>query len=102
MTNDIDSRYRLLHDALMAAFGQASEGKGRERHANGLPFERQPILEITRMVGAGFPLGQVMKKAQEAQGMAKRGEFSHARGECLGIINYAAAAVIWLSEQETK
>ena len=87
---------------LMEAFRQASEGKGRERHANGRSFDRQPILEITRMVGAGFPLGQVMKKAQEAQGMAKRGEFSRARGECLGIINYAAAVVLWLSEQDEK
>lgn len=82
----------ILHDALQ----QAATGKGAERHGNGLPFDAQPMQLITRMVGLGFPMGQLIKKAQEAQGMAERGETDAARRELLGVIVYAAGAVLAL------
>ena len=50
------------------------------------------------MVGAGFPLGQAIKKAQEATGMLNRGEKDAAIRELLGVINYAAAAVHLIKE----
>lgn len=90
--------YEALRDVLDSALRQASEGKGRERHANDKPFVRQPMLEISRMIGVGFPLGQAMKKAQEAAGMTGRGELDAAERELLGAINYLAGAVIVLRE----
>lgn len=86
--------YESLKSVLDAALAQAAEGKGAERHANGLPFDAQPMARITEMVGVGFPIGQVLKKAAEAKGMADRGEREAARRELLGVINYAAGAYL--------
>lgn len=94
-----DLEYSSLEEILRQAFDQASSGKGRERHANGRPFDRQPIMETSRMVGLGFPAGQVMKKAQEACGMADRGQLHEAERELLGVIVYAAAAVLLVREK---
>lgn len=91
--------YERLAGILNEAHNHAAVGKGRERHARGAtPFHRQPIVEIGRMVGPGFELGQAMKKAQEATGMLSRGERDRAVAECLGAINYLAAAVILIRE----
>ena len=95
-----DPDYAELIRALNAALAQAAEGKGKERHANGRPFDRQPIMEIARMVGPGYQIGQAMKKGQEAMGMMSRGERDRARTELLGAINYMAAA--WLLMGEMK
>ena len=98
---DIDNPdYAGLRRALDMAYNQAASGKGKERHANNKPFERQPILEIARMVGPGYQLGQAMKKSQESYGMIGRGEPERAQAELLGAINYLAAA--WLLIEETK
>ena len=86
--------YEALAHILDAALMQAADGKGSERHGNGLPFTSQPMQSITGMVGLGFPIGQVMKKAQEAAGMASRGQTDAARRELLGVINYAAGAIL--------
>lgn len=91
--------YESLEKALGDAYRQASEGKGKERHAGGKPFDRQPIMEIGRMVGPGFGLGQAMKKAQEAARMIDRGNPMHARQEILGAINYLASVVMLIDEQ---
>lgn len=91
--------YGALRDVLDEAFLQAAEGKGKERHANGRPFHRQPIMEVSRIVGPGFAAGQVMKKTGEAVGMVSRGERAAAERELLGAIVYAAAAVLLIREQ---
>jgi hypothetical protein len=93
-----DNRYSKLRAVLDAAYRHAAREKGEERHANGRAFEDQPMMKITRDVGLGFPLGQAMKKAQEAGGMADRGDLLAAEKECLGAINYLAGAVIRLRE----
>lgn len=102
MSNDINvtEDYLALHRVLMLAYEQSSSGKGKNRHANGKPFLQQPIMEIGRMVGIGYQLGQAMKKAQEAGGMASRGQIAAAQAELLGAINYLAAAHIQLGETE--
>lgn len=94
----VSPAYVKLRSVLDKAYEQSAHGKGKERHANDKPFDRQPILEIGRMVGPGFALGQVMKKAQEASGMAGRSSFEAAQAELLGVIVYAAAAHILLDE----
>lgn len=94
--------YTTLRAILDAAFNHAATGKGKERHARDLPFDEQPMLETTRLVGPGFPLGQAIKKAGEAAGMIGRGELDAAEAECLGAINYLAGAVAWMREQQAK
>ena len=96
-TADIDG-YATLREALDAAYDQSANGKGKERHANDRAFTDQPILRITELVGHGFPLGQAIKKAQEASGMVKRGEVEAARAELLGAIVYLAAAWVHLGK----
>lgn len=90
--------YEDLAAVLEAALLQAAQGKGRERHANDRPFKEQPLLLITRSLGLGFPLGQVIKKTMEADGMARRGAKLPAKYEMLGAIVYLAAAVVALDE----
>lgn len=86
--------YERLAGVLGRAFHQAAHGKGRERHANDLPFHDQPMLQIARRRGIGFVLGQADKKSEEAQGMLERGLADAAVRELLGAIVYLAGAVI--------
>jgi len=90
--------YTKLRTIFEQAYSQCTEGKGAARHANGRDFDRQPIIEIGRMVGPGFALGQAMKKAQESAGMVARGDYDAARAELLGSMVYAAAAVALIDE----
>jgi hypothetical protein len=96
----VAGQYVLLRTILDAAFNHAATGKGKERHARDLPFDKQPMLETTRLVGPGFPLGQAIKKAGEAAGMIERGEYDAAEAECLGAINYLAGCVVWMRERK--
>jgi hypothetical protein len=91
-----DDGYQLLRRVLDLALDQSANGKGKERHANDKPFDRQPMLEIGRMVGHGFCLGQAIKKAQEASRM----EPDAAQRELLGAINYLAGAYLLLEEMK--
>ena len=94
--------YRSLRLVLDAAYEQAAYGKGKERHANERPFDKQPIMEITDAVGVGFPLGQASKKITEAAGMLERGAPGMARTELLGAIVYLCAAIIKLEKTNDK
>lgn len=92
--------YASLAGVLQAAHDHAARGKGHQRHGDdGKPFLDQPIMEIARMLGdtAGHSY-QIMKKADEANRMIKRKEFNEAVAEYLGIINYAAAAILLIRE----
>lgn len=91
-----DRPYAPLREVFDLALEQASSGKGAERHGNGKPFDRQPMMEISRMLGG--PSGcfyQAMKKTQEASRM----EPEAAKREILGAINYLAGAYLLLDEQ---
>jgi len=93
-----DDDYQGLQRVLQLALEQASAGKGNERHANGKPFDKQPMMEISRMIGG--PAGcfyQAMKKTQEASRM----EPDAAKREILGAINYLAGAYLLLEEIKT-
>lgn len=91
--------YASLRKALNSALEQSACFKGKERHANDLPFNRQQIMQITRHVGIGFPLGQASKKINESVGMMTRKQQAAAREEILGAIVYLGAAIIFLEEQ---
>lgn len=94
--------YGVLASILDEAFHQAASGKGAERHANGKAFEDQPILTIARQEGAGFLMGQVLKKVDETRGMVERSDFVGARRECLGAIVYLAARIRLLDEEASR
>ncbi len=85
--------YESLADVLERAYGQASAGKGAERHGQGLSFDEQPMQQLIRLYGIGFALGQAAKKAQEAQRLPT---VERQVAELLGAINYLAGAVIAL------
>lgn len=94
--------YESLERILKLAFEQSATGKGRARHANGKPFDKQPIMEIARMVGLGGHTFQICKKAQEATTMAARGTPNAAKAELMGVIVYAAAGILLLEEQANQ
>lgn len=91
--------YASLQGILQMALDQASSGKGRERHSDDKPFLDQPIMEIARILnGTGGHAYQIMKKAQEANRMVGREQYNAAVAEYLGVINYAAAAILLIRE----
>lgn len=96
--------YVHLRAILDEAYEQAAEGKGKERHAGGKPFLRQPIMEIGRMTGMAYQTGQAMKKLQEAHTLLRLSEKGSeaAVRELLGAIVYCAAAVLLIRENEEK
>lgn len=101
----IPNEYRPLFEALLEAFKQASQGKGKERHSNNAPFTDQPIFEIPRMIpscGAGFLIGQAIKKAAESALLYVEHGADKACHEIDGAINYLAALKIYMREAEAK
>ena len=88
-------KYASLTSVLVRAYEQAASGKGAERHANGEPFEQQPICAINRLHGSiDGALFQVAKKAHESRRLPR----DRAVSELLGAINYLAACVILVEE----
>lgn len=85
--------YLPLLRTFLGALEQAAYGKGRERHANDLPFVEQPILAVARMLNSDAGLAQqVIKKTNEARGLPTK----HARiKELRGAMVYAAAMVLF-------
>jgi len=87
--------YSALRAILDEALTRASEGKGKDRHANGKPFDEQPIVGLNLSLGSqDGPLFQIMKKCQEASRFYASGERERAENELLDCIVYAAGAVI--------
>lgn len=92
--------YKRLKEVLSLAVDQAENGKGKERHANGLPFDRQQIVSISKELGSlDFNLGQAVKKCFE---ISKIKEPLHQVNELLGAINYLAAAIIILQDKANE
>lgn len=82
--------YQCLADVLKRAHDQAAYGKGAERHANGKPFDSQPIRDLIRLHGVGFATGQASKKASEALGLPT---VERQVAEMLGSIVYLVGAI---------
>jgi hypothetical protein len=88
--------YDSLKNILDLALKQASEGKGKERHANDKGFTEQPIFWIEEHFKS-FQLGQAVKKIHESQSLP----VERAGLELLGAINYLAAHYIHLEPKKT-
>lgn len=87
--------YDDVFKILALAYDQCARGKGKERHANNLPFNEQKIMKLTRSFGTGFPLGQASKKLEECQGLSYGADIK----EILGAIVYSCAAAMHLEEE---
>ena len=97
---DSPPAYASLADVLHRALLQASQGKGKERHASGdTPFEEQPMATINRQLGSvhGF-IYQAHKKSLESLRLPAGRDVA----ELLGAINYLAGAVIALESWARK
>ena len=59
---ELNPKYDSLHKVLLAAYNQAANGKGKERHQlnNEEPFENQKICEIARRLSVDYNLGQAV------------------------------------------
>lgn len=95
-----DGPYDSLEYVLDKVYEQVAFGKGKERHANSLGWEDQPIFEIGRETGGGFNYGQALKKTRESLGMFRRGETTAAKNEILGAIAYLASTYLLIEEAE--
>jgi enamine deaminase RidA (YjgF/YER057c/UK114 family) len=94
--------YSHFATILKSAYDQAATGKGKERHANDLPFDEQPMQKLIALHGVGFAAGQVGKKLTEAQGMLVRGEVQAATREILGAIVYAAGMQVYIDNHMSE
>ncbi|MHB0785564.1 hypothetical protein [Bradyrhizobium sp. 5.13L] len=94
-----DPMYGSLAGVLQAAHDHAARGKGHDRHgSDDVPFLEQPTMQATRLVGVGYPTGQIIKKCHEAARMVDREQYDAAVAELFGVINYAAAAILAIRE----
>lgn len=102
-----DPKYTSLYNILKDAYEQAAGGKGKERHAHGLPFEEQPMQAISSLLHSPEGLRwQAIKKVQEAHSMLLKARAAgdpelvatakaFHRKEMLGAINYIAGAILF-------
>ena len=93
----VEPGYEPLAEVLQQALDQSQVGKGKECHANGLPFMDQPIVTEGRVVGPGFHVGQARKKVLEAMNCE---DDDRAICDYLGAIVYIAALVILRREKK--
>ncbi len=90
--------YYSLAEVLNRAFLQAAKGKGKDRHAQGEPFDQQVMQQGADRFGVGSLLFQAFKKSEESQ----RLPFGPAIAELLGAINYLAGAVVAMERNRGK
>lgn len=96
---DEDYLYMSLERVLRGAYKQASKGKGKERHATNEAFESQKICVISRWI-QDSPVAGVLFQAIKKSVESSRLPSDRAIRELQGAINYLAAAIILLEEQE--
>ena len=97
---ELNPKYDSLYKVLLAAYNQASCGKGKERHQlnNEEPFENQKICEIARRLSVDYNLGQAVKKIYESKRLTEGRDIA----ELYGAINYIAAAIIVKKEEKNE
>lgn len=89
---ELNPKYDSLYKVLLAAYNQAENGKGKERHQlnDEESFENQKICEIARRLSIDYNLGQAVKKIYESKRLTEGRDIA----ELYGAINYIAAAII--------
>lgn len=101
--DDAKPSYKLLskehfESILQEALYQVFEGKGRERHGNGIDFSLQPWKSITDNVGTGFVIGQALKKLMEVKNLTTTSSYKR---ELLGAIVYIVMAIMYREYTDT-
>jgi hypothetical protein len=91
-SDDYKELSRIMHDAYL----QSANGKGKERHANGEAWEKQPMNTIANEEGIAFLTGQAKKKIGEAKRLPR----GMAINELRGAINYLCGAIYYLETHE--
>lgn len=92
----IEKGYEKLVAVFQAAHDQAAHGKGKERHANGLPFHEQRMQSISKTLASADGMAyQVVKKMTEG---LQFDDHKRREKELLGAINYLAGIVIYFRE----
>lgn len=85
--------YEQLAAVLEAAFKQASEGKGAERHARGNAFHEQHMQTISTLLNSDRGMAfQAIKKLTEGLDF---NDIERRERELLGVINYVAGIIVW-------
>ncbi len=93
---NIEKGYEKLVAVFQAAHDQAAHGKGKERHANGLPFHEQRMQSISKLLDSPDGMAyQVVKKMTEGLQFE---DHQQREKELLGAINYLAGIVIYFRE----
>lgn len=96
----IEKGYEKLVAVFQAAHDQAAHGKGKDRHANNLPFHKQRMQTISQTIGSEYGMVfQVTKKMTEGLQFA---DHAKREAELLGAINYLAGIVIYHREKEIQ
>lgn len=90
--------YASLASVLARALNQAAAGRGRERHANDLPFHRQRMMTLIDLHGYGFAAGQAGKKVAEGLEMENP---ERCKQEILGAINYLAGIIVHMDHRSS-
>lgn len=92
----VEKGYEKLVAVFQAAHDQAAHGKGKERHANGLPFHKQRMQSISKLLDSPDGMAyQVVKKMTEGLQFE---DHQQREKELLGAINYLAGIVIFFRE----
>lgn len=87
------SGYEQLVAVLQDAHNQAAHGKGKERHANDLPFHEQRMQSISKLINSPKGLEfQAIKKLTEGM---QFDDAARREKELLGAINYIAGIIIY-------
>lgn len=87
------SGYEQLVAVLQDAHNQAAHGKGKERHANNLPFDEQRMQSISKLINSPKGLEfQAIKKLTEGM---QFDDVARREKELLGAINYIAGIIIY-------
>lgn len=83
----------IIDVLLWLAYQQASVGKGKERHANDLPFHEQPMQTISHMLKSTSGMAfQAIKKVHEGESLPSP---ERRLTEYLGAINYLCGMIIF-------
>lgn len=92
-----DTGYERLAKVLQDAHDHAARGKGADRHAKDLPFDKQRMQAISHLIDSPDGMAyQVCKKVVEGLGLPT---LARQKAELWGAINYLAGIVIFLEDK---
>ena len=93
----IEPGYERLASVFQAALDQAQRGKGKERHANDLPFHEQRMQALSDALNSAKGMAyQACKKVTEG---VDHPTYEQQERELLGAIVYIGGMIVWLQRR---